>query len=1113
MFRLLTHRGIRPLLILIGTGWYLLPVCFCTDDYNPFTDTSNTKMYLSGSFGNGDTIDLFSTETLTVMVAVPELADSLVVSAHVNRLFDNGVRAYGAADPGALHRGPYRCLFSMYDTGWQDVRCTLKRSNGETMVKSLTCYVRSPLVPNVVRGSYGAEVRLVTIGVANRDVFYTWDFGREMVITTARPETTVVLHTSGLGTSGKLSISDGYVTSPPVAFEYVLFDTIGPIVDFMDELYQVSGDTVSTSDTIFFFRVVIKDRNAGGVDSASINGASFDLVDDSMYTKIFNRMDTLQTPRRMTLYAIDNFQYYNDTTASFYLRFNPDARTRSGLRLLMWVPPRDTTLFTTRTKKLLGTVEHVAGDSIHTTVQITVNGSEAYATTLNGQGSVDWSASVKFDDSVNVVGVTAYNSRGDSVAALQRVVRVQAGIEDTVPPVIVGILDGGEHAHGRIVDFTPVQLRVLAFDAAEGVKAVRFNALEITSTNGVGWEYPVDLIHQKGGNVIRIEVIDRNGLSTDSSVVMYLNNRPVPVHIPTPPVPLFAGESLVDSFIVSDMDGDSLVYRIDAEDTTATIDRRGYLYWKTERGDTGSHLFRLRVYDGYDEITHIMKVEVVEKERLEPPVRFSVTADEFPRWVEATVDTVREVMRTVPGTGRKPFTYTTIRMSDGRPLPIRNDTLEIVPSMRDTGRLQMRSWVTDRYQRSDTIYPVVMVVPPNRQCRLRQVAGFDTISGGIYNESDWSSIDTLVFIIEDPDIDLVEKFTVAAWKRGAAQGLVVGGNRTVRYILRGTDTPGGYDTIKVVLTDRVLHRDTVELVVYYGMPPDTPVLLQPAHDTSFIDSTVRFFWNGGDPDGDVLFKLLSGPCPGPLEAVTELRPENNLIIDTIRTSGRYCWQVIASDGKSEVSSTVNSFYFRVPDHVTFTTSEADFPPALEALGDSLLLPLVVDASTGTPPFAYRAFFTESGTTLTPESAMLRYFPTAEDTGMQHLVVTVTDENDNSDTLYPQLFVTPPNRPCSLSLEYNGTWFEEGIVDMSNRSEPDTLFFNVIDPDTSLTEQHTVTVRQLNVVEVGSLDVGRMIAVILDPRKTGAERDTVTVQVEDRAGHTASGTVNIYYGVN
>ncbi len=1089
----------------------LLMLLFCADEYNPFTDASNTRMYIAGSFGNGDTIELFSTETLTVMLSVPELADTLSVSSETNRLFELGRKVF-AADTRSLRRGPYELFFSMYDTGWQDIVFALRRSGGEVTEKKVTCFVRSPLTPEVVHGSYGASVVLSTGSVGDRDVLYKWNFGRGMVVTTTKPETTAVVYTSGVDHAGRLSVSDGYVASPEVAFEYALVDSIGPVVTFLDELYVRSGDTVMTADTMFLFRVVIKDRGPGGVDSASLNGVPFDLIDDTLYTKLFNRMDTVSTPLRMTLYAMDNFQYRNDTTLSFLLRFDPNVLHRSGLRLRLWVPPRDSTVFSVATKKLLGTVEHVAGDSIDARIRITVNGQTIYNDSLSGKGSVDWASNATFNDSINLLGVTAYNSDGDSVAGIERVVIVRESAVDNLPPVIVAVLANGENANGLSIDSESVPLRIFAFDAGEGIDRILINGKSADSENGVAWTYRALLEHKKGGEVFSIEVTDKAGLSTDTSVVLYNNTRPFPVYIPVPPIPLFTGTEYIDSFIVRDLDGDSLSYSLAEGTTDLTISDKGIIRWIPEVKDTGINTFQLNVYDGYDEIIHRMQVMVIEKSNLRPPVAFRTTEEAFPLWVEATRDTILVKLQTEDGTGMEPLTFEAVRSTDGRKLPLYGDTLRFPLALQDTGRLQMRIMVTDRFKRADTLFPAVTIVPPNRPCRLVQIAGFDTLSDGRYDASALLDRDTLVFRIDDPDIALVEEFDASRIQGGNRQKLVVDVKREFSCVISGTDRTEGTDTIVVTVSDRVGHSDSIPVMVYYGTPPDYPVLSGPAVDSTVVDSVVRFSWSGNDPDGYVRYTLLMGMCPGPLDTAGTGLKKTELTVTPVRTSGRYCWQVMASDGKSSVKSAVNTFRVRLPNHVVFTTGEEEFPVALEALRDTLSMQLVVKAATGTAPFTFGAFLNGAYEVGAFDANQFTYIPSVADTGRQKLVITVTDANRNSDTLLPEVLVVAPNRPCSLAVVYNGTWSDDGSIDMSNTIESDSLEFRVIDPDTSLVEHFSVTIKQLNLVETGVLDANRTVSIILDPGRATTERDTVAVTVEDRAGHTASESVEIYYGV-
>lgn len=1089
-----------------------LPILlFCSDEYNPFTDASNTRMYIAGSFGHGDTIELFSAETLTVMLSVPELADTFSVSSETNRLFEQGRKVF-AADRRSLRRGPYELFFSMYDTGWQNIVFTLRRAGGEVTERTVSCFVRSPLAPEVVHGSYGASVALITGSVGDRDVLYKWNFGRGMVVTTTKPETTAVVYTSGVDHAGRLSVSDGYVASPEVAFEYALVDSVGPVVKFLDELYVRSGDTIITPDTMFLFRVVIKDRGPGGVDSASLNGVPFDLVDDTLYTKIFNRMDTVLVPQLMTLYAMDNFQYRNDTTLSFLLRFDPNVLHRSGLRLRLWVPPRDSTVFSVATKKLLGTLEHVAGDSIHARLRITVNGKTIHNDSLSGKGSVDWASIATFPDSVNLLGVTAYNSDGDSVAGIERVVIVEESAVDNLPPVIVAVLANGENANGLSIDARSVPLRIFAFDAGEGVDRILVNEKSADSENGVAWTCRALLEHKKGGEVFTIKVIDKAGLSADTSVILYNNTRPVPVYLPVPPIPLFTGTEYVDSFIVQDLDGDSLIYSIAEGNADLTISARGIIRWTPEVKDTGINTFQLNVYDGYDEIIHRMQVMVIEKSNLRPPVAFRTTEEAFPLWVEATRDTILVKLQTKDGTGMEPFTFEAVRSTDGRKLPLYGDTLRFSPALQDTGRLQMRITVTDHFRRADTLFPAVTIVPPNRPCHLVQIAGFDTLPDGRYDASALPDRDTLVFQIDDPDIALVEEFRAGRIQGGDRRMLVVDAKRQFTVVISGSDRTEGTDTVVVTVSDRAGHSDSIPVMVYYGTPPDTPVLAGPAVDSTVADSVVRFSWSGNDSDGYVRFTLLAGMCPGPLDTVATGLNESELTIAPVRTSGRYCWQVVATDGKSSVKSAVNAFRVRFPNHVAFITGEADFPAALEALRDTLSIQLELKTGTGTAPFTFSAFLDGADAVGSVDANTFTFVPSVADIGRRKLIITVTDANRNSDTLLPEVLVVPPNRPCSLAIVYDGVWNDDGSIDLSSTVEPDSLQFRVIDPDTSLVEQFSVTIKQLNLVENGVLDANRTISIILDPGRATSERDTVTVTVEDRAGHTASESVGIYYGV-
>ncbi len=826
---------------------------------------------------------------------------------------------------------------------------------------------------------------------------------------------------------------------------------------------------------------------------------------------IFSRTDTLRSPRRMVLYARDT--YRNSTVKELYLRFDAKARPKSGLRLIILVPPDDITVYTVAAKRLHGVVEHVSGDSIAVKVSISVNGGPAQTVAANGRGSADWYADVLLDSPVNYVSATALNKEGDTVATAQRYIGYTPGAVDTQPPIIVAVRIQGENANGLMVDKESVVLRVIAFDAGEGIAALLVNGTATASAGALVWDVPAALAHRSDGTVFSIEARDRAGLTKDTSVVVYTNHAPVIEHAPVPPFPLPCGVPFIDSVVVRDPDGDPISYSLAAGTAALRIDGRGIIRWTPETRDTGKQVFALRIFDGYEEVLFPVTIVVVDKADLRPAVAFLTGPDDFPQWLEVVKDTLRLQLQTIPETGSPPLSYRVTQLADGRSFKADDGMFRFIPAMEDTGVIRWRITVTDTFNRADTFYTSLIVVPPNRQCHVRRIDGFDTIADGSYDLSDPDYADTLVLRIEDPDIDRVEQFDAFVRRNGKEERLLIDGNRRCAVPLISSDRASGFDTLKVVVNDRVLHRDSLEFNVYYGAVPQVPTLLYPLSDTLITDSTVGFSWNGGDPDGKVYYSLLIGVCPGPLEIIAQRLTGLSLSGVTLPTSGRYCWQVVASDGKADTRSESGTFINRAPGHVRFATREADIGYAYEALRDSLVVPLEVAANTGRPPFTFGAMFVGNSRLLTCSDGVVRYLPQVEDTGTQEMMFTVKDAVGNADTLSPTIFITPPNRPCSLAVFHHGDYLSQSTVDMSAALQPDTIVFSIIDPDTSLTERHTVTVVQLNTESKGTVDIDRLIGIVLDPQKANRECDTVKVYVEDRAGHSASAQRIIYYGVN
>ena len=96
---------------------------------NPFSEVSNARAVIhQGSFGDGDTVEIFSLDTLVVGLAVGSHIDSVVLTAVSNRYFDDSLIIIRAGQKTAK----LNFYFSFHDTGWQPV--TIQTFRGGTAI-------------------------------------------------------------------------------------------------------------------------------------------------------------------------------------------------------------------------------------------------------------------------------------------------------------------------------------------------------------------------------------------------------------------------------------------------------------------------------------------------------------------------------------------------------------------------------------------------------------------------------------------------------------------------------------------------------------------------------------------------------------------------------------------------------------------------------------------------------------------------------------------------------------------------------------------------------------------------------------------------------------------
>lgn len=1094
--------GVASVFLLLG----------CTNDYNPFGDSANANAVITkASFNDDDTLLLFSTETLSVKITVPELVDSLSAISITNRYFVHGKKTYAATLDNPLHSGPYQFLFSSFDTGAQSIVLNVFRTNGDLITKRLSFYVRSPLAPQSVDGSYGSPVLLSTTEVTDRDVMYEWNFKGGNIFRTTLPETTVVVYGSGQDGSGALTVTDGYVSSPPVPFSCTFTDTIGPIIHFTNDTYVRSGDTIKTGDATLFFSVVIRDRATGGVDSATINGHPFSLVHDSVYVQIFSRTDTLREAQKIVLYAMDNFQYRNDTTITLFLIFDPTLRRQAGYHVTIMVSSEENATYSGETKRVFGSVENISGDTFSVQLQLSMNGVRTQSLAVAGRGSAYWYWTAHLREDHNRMEVIAYDDKGDSVAYQSRNMIYSAAAVDTTPPVILQTSVNGREANQLLCDINRVELRIVAFDEGSGIDTLMVNGKVYKEYEEFVWMVPLTLSHLKNGNKIEIAARDKKGQMQKRQITLFYNKPPIIERVPVPKAPLLAGVVFTDTIIVRDPDGDVVRCALLQGDSSFTVSERGGIHWLPGIEQIGTHEFLVTVTDGYASVTQAILVKVVDSTGMPKPLVLQTGSDDFPALIEALIDTVVVKLSVVPTTGTPPVMYRVYNAKRNRWLVVEKELLRWAPGIDDTGLVQLMVIAEDAFEQCDTLLAAVRVVPPNRPCTVVLLNDSGAMENAIVDLSDSGRCDTIQGYIEDLDDDAAESFTLKIISGGMESLIAVTADRHFSFPVSAEVQDSGYDTLCIIASDRVAHTDSLRKILYYGTAPDMPFNPQP-FDTTVADSTVAFTWVGGDVDGRVTYTLLCGLCPGPMKILAQGLTEPACSIDQIPRSGTYCWQVQASDGKVAVMSPIWSFKRLPQRQVLFATNEFDFKRVYEALTDTIAVQLDVIENSGFPPYTYKATFSGSNTDIHCVDGVLRYAPTVDDTGVQVMLVVVTDAIGNGDTLRIELKVIPPNRQCSLSVEYSNKLRADGSIDMSESVEADSFVIRISDPDPSPPEMFTFSLTQLNSMSSGTMDVKRDIVITVDPLLAGARlRDTIRVEVIDQGGHGASIMQDVYYG--
>ena len=455
----------------------------CANDYNPFENYSNAQVLVlpeasSKKIRDGDTLTIFSTETLAVYTTVREKIDSFRIDAPGNRYWPDTTILHPSDKDNQIF------LLSFWDTGRVQINVTTYRSDQTvfSLAAPLSYYVRSPLKQKDISAVLGSPCTLSTTPVGdNNDVLYVWAFGKDTVLgiasnTFSNPYPKLSHVEVGKTDTGYLWVTDFQkkFRSPITMFTHLFYQPSPPRIKCTNN--GLHGDTVITGEDTLIFMFQVIDSSGQGF-TVDLSGEQPQTLDSVTFYKTFTGMKLFskQNPKVEIIKATNKIG--QTTIDTFYLCYEATGPHGDLVRFRLVNPPGPT--LTTRLDTLIYivNVDNYSQDTVF--VSTVMTGPYGKQTAILPIYS--------FSDSVHkcqwlvplAPGSTAIKTQASIPqraydAETTLVIQHNSLAPDTTPPEITSITVNGKPYRDTTLDIDSsfVNVVVSAIDNESGIKSV-----------------------------------------------------------------------------------------------------------------------------------------------------------------------------------------------------------------------------------------------------------------------------------------------------------------------------------------------------------------------------------------------------------------------------------------------------------------------------------------------------------------------------------------------------------------------------------------------------------------------------------------------------------------
>lgn len=1044
-------------------------------DYNPFTDYNNAKVVVTGkTFTNGDTVPIFSTEMISYIVTVPDLIDSIKITVLSNRMGTEKKLEKAAL---LSSQEPRKLLLSFFQTGPKEIEFTTFRHDGEVISYREHLYVISPLKQKTVNGLYGKEIQLSTRSVHDSDVVYIWKLADTLIKSKDSAET-IILNKAPAQGRGILYVTDGVVESPLDTFSYFLTDNSVPQIRFLDSAL-FKKDTLIVGGKDFHMKLSITDIGSDQNLRVKINGEPLEIFQDSIYVKVFTNIDTMKTVKQLVVIATDNSNLSD--TAICWIRYDQSSKVSKSIALSVQIPSSDSSDCSVNKRTFYGKIDRYSKDTLPVMLYFYNNSILSDSLLVR---SIDWEQQIRLQSTDNKIMVIA--KKGYESDTVYRNVHYDSLSPDNDDPVILDIYAEGCNDR-TVIPVNKVTLKVIAFDEVSGIDTLTCNGMPFTRESEYLWKIEnVVLQHTLEGNVFQLTAKDKKGHVATKQKTFYYNKAPVVTGKPRTFDPLISGKVFKTS--IQCEDEDELTYSLISGDTSFTLSG-GKITWTPSIKDTGNKRFIVKISDGYDlidmtaEVYDTIDLFVVDSSKVIGFVDFGFPLSDFPALLQANADTMRVAIR--PLKGNPQYSYLAVVSGSLDTIPVENDTLIWVPDVRDTGIVKIEIVVTDFFNYKDTIVPVIQVIPANRPLKLKAKKSADTLADGALNMKTAGKIDSVTFIVEDPDPYNTEKFTAVITQAGKSDTVAISKALTFDVFVRSSLLQCGIDTLTVTAFDRVGHSSTQKIIVNYGVLPKATQLINPQ---LFDSGKVRLSWTNSSAGPDFHYDLFLAQGNGDMEL--KYSGTDTSCIVQVSSLGLICfWQVNVCNGKECTESAIQSFKFASPELEIDTSVKENFKTCYIALLDTIRLPLKM--KKGSNSVAYTATLLPGGKQLSIQNGEVNFIPQTADNGWRQISVIAKDTNFLvCDTMICDLYIAPP----TIELVVTEDPVLTGRLNLRSMTEKYPIVFT-IKTNSDFRPDATVEIVQRNVSHTFNVGETNTFKLIIDPL-SDLESEIIDINIKE-----------------